>query len=662
MRSVAILAALLAPVAGLAGQPDVVSTSPVRHTMAPANTAISITFDEPLLTSSITASSLRVFGRETGTASGAITFSNGDATLTFTPSRAFSAGERVLVNLSHDVRAADSTPLRSAGYAFEFTIQSAPSNRVFQTIDVMSNRSGGPGGPQTRIYGALQADLDGDGWIDLATVNEVSADLRVFMNRDDGSGLFEQPFLAPVPIGVESSPNEPGDFDNDGRMDIVVSAADGGGVWIVRGSGNGTFGSSQTVLTGTEPHGVVVLDVDGDGDMDVVDGVVGDDRLALLINDGTGTFGAPTFFAAGCSGPWGLASGDMNNDGIVDLVAGCVNDQRAAVSLGNGDGTFTAQPSQDAGGPPWQTTLGDVDGDGNLDVTLANAFTADGGALLRGHGDGTLGAKETVPMPGHTPATDLADLDGDGDLDWVLSSYGGGVWRIYVNDGAGNFSFDQDIPAPSNPSCAVALDFDNDGDIDLALSDEIDDTVTLVQNTNGPSALCPSSPATCRTTVLPGKSSLTLKDKTPDTRDQVVWKWAGEITPKADYGSPTTTDDYALCLYDAGTLVASATADAGGTCGTKPCWIEKPTSIRYKDTALTPTGTQSLTLKEGLVDGKAKIAFKGKGALLTMPAPDSFAGPVAVRLHRNGDPVCWGADFSPPFLRQDATQLKDRSN
>src|SRR5262249_55632162 len=156
-----------------------------------------------------------------------------------------------------------------------------------ETIDVMSNRTGGPGGPQTRIYGALQAHLDGDGWIDLPTLNEGSADLRVFMNRADRSGLYE-PFLAPVTIGRRSSPNEPGDFDNDGKMDIAVSATDSGGVWIALGNGNGTFATPQAVLTGNEPHGVAVLDVDGDGDMDIVDAVAADDKFALLINNGSG--------------------------------------------------------------------------------------------------------------------------------------------------------------------------------------------------------------------------------------------------------------------------------------------------------------------------------------------------------------------------------------
>src|SRR5262249_9052818 len=355
---------LTAPHAALAAPPNVVSTVPVRHTFAPSDTTISVTFDQALQTSSINSSSFRVFGRSTGTATGTIAFSNGDQTLTFTPSKPFSAGETVLVNLSHDVRAANSTPLRSAGFAFEFIVRSQPAALNFQQIDVMSNRGSTH---QTRIYGAVQADLDRDGWIDLATVNEVSADLRVFLNRGDGSGLFQQPFLDPVPIGVESSPNEPGDFDNDGKIDIAVSATTSGGVWIVHGKGDGTFTGSQSVLTGNSPHGIAVLDLDGDGDMDIVDAVAGDSRLALLVNNGSGTFSDPPTLLdlAGCTNPWGMAAADMNNDGITDLVVGCTGNMRAVVVRGNGDGTLTEQPSQDAAGPPWQVAVGDVDGDGN---------------------------------------------------------------------------------------------------------------------------------------------------------------------------------------------------------------------------------------------------------------------------------------------------------
>jgi hypothetical protein len=184
--------------------------------------------------------SFRIFARSSGPVHGAIAFS----TLTLTPSKAFSAGETVLVNLSHDVHAADSTTLRSAGYAFSFIARSRPATRNFSQIDVMSNRINGA---QTRIYGAVQADLDGDGWIDLATVNEVSADLRVFMNKGDGSGLYD-PFLRPpFPIGLEASPNEPADFDGDGKVDAALANSFAANGAVLRGNGDGTLGLPDTL-------------------------------------------------------------------------------------------------------------------------------------------------------------------------------------------------------------------------------------------------------------------------------------------------------------------------------------------------------------------------------------------------------------------------------
>ena len=55
--------------------------------------------------------------------------------------------------------------------------------------------------------------------------------------------MYDEDFKTPFAIGPESSPNETADFDDDGKIDLAVSATDGGGVWIVRGAGNGKFAS-----------------------------------------------------------------------------------------------------------------------------------------------------------------------------------------------------------------------------------------------------------------------------------------------------------------------------------------------------------------------------------------------------------------------------------
>jgi len=199
-----ILAAVLgcsvnaAAVAG-GGVINVTAVSPtLNQNNVPITSTISVTFDEPINPATIDATSFSAFGRWSGPALGAFTLSNGNQTVTLTPNRPFSAGEQVTVQLSHDILAASGAPLRAAGFGFRFTTRSRPACLTFEELDTMSNRT--TPSAQTRIYGATASDLDRDGWLDIITVNEVSSDLREYMNTDNGSGLFH-PWLQPPAPG-----------------------------------------------------------------------------------------------------------------------------------------------------------------------------------------------------------------------------------------------------------------------------------------------------------------------------------------------------------------------------------------------------------------------------------------------------------------------------
>ena len=493
---IAVIVTLVLHGAPAMAQLQVIATTPPRNIMVEAGSTVAVTFDRAVARSSVTPSSFRVFGRWSGAVAGTFDFDDGDRTVTFTRSRPFFAGEVVSLTLSHDLRGADLTPLRDAGFFWQFTAASAPAPRAFDELEVMSNRIAGV---QTRIYGTSAGDLNGDGFPDLTTVNEVSADVRVALNLADGTGRFGA-FLAPQAVGVQVSPNEPADFDHDGRSDLCISATATDDVWVLMGRGDGTFDPVTGIPVGLAPHGIAALDVDGDGDTDIVNTNYGDDNLSLLVNDGAGGFSAPVFFDGGVAGEYGLAAGDLNDDGIADLVAAGYPGQVATL-LGNGDGTFTpAGPAQSAGGNPWNVVLGDVDGDGTLDAVLANGHGRNF-AVHRGRGDGTFDAPDIVTTGWRTNGADFGDLDGDGDLDLVLPLFDGGCWRIYVNDGAGVFTFDQQIAAPSHPSCSIPLDLDGDRDLDLVLTDEIADVVVLMENRS--STLDAGPPAPARLALLP---------------------------------------------------------------------------------------------------------------------------------------------------------------
>ncbi len=633
-------------------QLQVVSTTPALNARVAVGTTISVEFDRALDTGTIDVDTFRVFAQGSGPVRGDFAFSNADKTVTLTPDFPFSAGETVFVNLSHDIKAADLSSLRAEGWAWQFSTAVTPSAGTFDQIDSFSNRTG----PNTRIYGAAATDLNGDRYRDLATVNEDSADVRVFLNQADGSGLFGS-MLSPEPIGVESSPNESADFDNDGNVDLCTSAASDQSLSVLLGAGDGTFSSNTEIPLGGAPHGIAVLDVDGDADPDIVDANVGSNNLALLLNDGSGNFGVPTFFEGGVNGEYGLAAADMNGDGITDLVVGGRNGGQVNTMLGNGDGTFTAAgPAQSAGGGTWVVFLGDVNGDGDLDVASANDGSANVGILL-GNGDGTFDPPTLIDTDAHTPSVDLGDLDGDGDLDMVVSIFGGGQWRRYSNDGTGTFTLVETYFADDSPSCSILFDADNDGDLDMALTDELADTIRIMQNSTV--SVCSPTPLACRTPIEAGKSKLTLKDRSPSTSDGLSWKWTkGATTPKADFGNPLAADTYELCLYEDGALVQSWQMPAGQLCAGKPCWKESDKGFSYKDKDRSPDGMQSLKLTQGLLPGKAKVTAKGKGDFLDMPLLGDLTGVLDVQLQKSGGGACWGATFTPPFRKNDGATLQ----
>jgi hypothetical protein len=463
---------------------EVSGTSPAQNAGNVArDAAVVIDFDRPVNVATVTNASLRVWGRSGGRMPGTIAWSNGDRRLSFAPGRAFFPGELVHVNLSTAIAGTDGSSLRTGGWTLNYLTVAGPGGFEFALIDSVSVRS--PGGPATRLYGGNFPDINHDGWIDYIAVNEVSADLRVLLNRADGSGRVHPVLQPPTPIGVEASPNEVADFNDDGWLDMATANATSHSVSVVLGRGDGTFAPQQEVLVATSPHGLAVLDVDGDADLDLVVASYNGNTMSLLRNAGNGVFGNRVDFDSGGDGEYALGYGDMDNDGRVDLVVGSQNDQRIRVLRNNGDGTFTAQPAALARGRPWMLAVGDVNGDRFLDVAVANG-TSNNAAILLGNGDGSLQAGVTVNLGTGVStliATDLGDLDGDGDLDWVLSSFGGARWYVLENGGAGNFSLVRQITAPQAASCGSLYDFDNDGDLDMALADELADVVRLYRNT-----------------------------------------------------------------------------------------------------------------------------------------------------------------------------------
>jgi hypothetical protein len=181
------------------------------------------------------------------------------------------------------------------------------------------------------------------------------------------------------------------------------------------------------------------------------------------------------------------------------------------------------------------------------------------------------------------------------------------------------------------------------------------------------------------------RSKLIIKDKSPDVRDKVIWKWIKGETPiypnGGDFGQPSGTTGYALCIYDAGNnFVMQLGVLPGGTCAGKPCWKEKrsflppdpPPLLRayqYTDRTKPPLsdGVDKLLLKGDIQEkppGKVKIVVRAKKE--TVPDPGLVLNdPVIVELinaHSNDTGICWGDTYSGAEInRNTATLFKARA-
>ena len=340
--------------------------------------------------------------------------------------------------------------------------------------------------PETMAGGALIFDYNDDGWPDLFFVNggsfadrRVASSARHRLYRNMANGKFAD---ATESSGIGISGFGMGacsaDYDNDGWPDLYVTAV--GSNKLYHNTGKGAFGDATEkagVSAGLWSTSCAFGDIDNDGDVDLyvaryVDFSVDNNKYCRLLED-VRAYCHPNVY-----------------NGVPDILF-----------RNNGDGTFsdiTKEAGVNKVGNGLGVVFGDYDDDGWIDIYVANDSTPNflyhnkskgvfeevgfwAGAAVGGDGKALAGM-----------GTDMGDIDGDGLLDIFVTNLDGQTHSLYKNAGKGlftNTTFPSGVGEATLPFVgfgAAFLDYDNDGDLDLSIAngDVIDNIKRLRDSTS----------------------------------------------------------------------------------------------------------------------------------------------------------------------------------
>jgi hypothetical protein len=339
-------------------------------------------------------------------------------------------------------------------------------------------------------FAVAVADLNGDGKPDIVVTNYcgINCTQGAAVLLGNGDGTF-QPAVT-YNSGPYGESIVVADVNGDGKPDLVVmnecdnsgSCSGGGLIAVLLGNGDGTFQTARNYYSGgVNPFSIAVADINGDGKPDLVVANRGDSNgntnngtVSVLLGNGDGTFQTAVDYASGGGFANSVAVADVNGDGYLDVVVanicqtdGCSGNGPIGVLIGNGDGTFHTAVTYDSGTiSPQSVAIADVNGDGKMDIVVAG----DSVAVLLGNGDGTFQTAVNYGSSAYGPQSlVIADLNGDGQLDLVVANNpftsvllgnGDGTFQTAVNYGSGG----------DEPDSVAVADLNGNGQLDLVVA------------------------------------------------------------------------------------------------------------------------------------------------------------------------------------------------
>jgi hypothetical protein len=327
----------------------------------------------------------------------------------------------------------------------------------------------------------LVGDFNNDGNADFAVSYQGSCEsgpgIDVFLGN--GHGKFRKMNVSQIdadPYGFAI-----GDFNGDGNLDLVAALGGCGGaphqLEVALGNGDGTFQPHQSYSSGREPEGVAVGDFDSDGKVDLV--VNSSNNQYLWLGNGDGTFHLGAIYPLIGFSDFSLYSADMNRDGKLDLVDAGDLPNQIIVQPGNGDGTFASPFTYPVTGSYLDLAIGDVNGDGFPDVVAGDGLDV---RVYTGNGDGSLTRLHVYSVP-KSLAVASGDLTGDGIPD-LLVTRTSGAKNVLLMAGIGDGSFSPAVLENVGfySAFSALADWNHDGLLDVVDVDSADGTVNILIN------------------------------------------------------------------------------------------------------------------------------------------------------------------------------------